>query len=244
MFEAAEDQAREAAVLAQQTAQKGGFAVHQQQGQVLAALQHASSQGSHAITPPTGALNIAEGSDTVSAIGYSSSTGLQLMLQAAVTVGERTDEGNIIQLLVPAWRRLAEAIVQNRKSLFELNPRESEELIAGAYKAEGYEIVILTPRSGDLGRDIIATRQDLGSIRIIDQVKRYAEGQRVTADDVRALLGVLLADPKATKGCVTTTAEFAPGIDHDPIIKPYIPYRLQLRSGEDLVEWLGKALKH
>jgi restriction system protein len=168
---------------------------------------------------------------------------LGLMLQAAVTVGERTDEGNIIQLLSPAWRQLAKAIVRDRQSLFRLGPRESEELIAGGYKAEGYEVVILTPRSGDFGRDIIATRQDLGSIRIIDQVKRYGPGRRVPADDVRALLGVLLADPKATKGIVTTTSEFAPGIYDDPIIKPYMPYRLELRSGTELIEWLRKGLE-
>jgi HJR/Mrr/RecB family endonuclease len=33
-----------------------------------------------------------------------------------------------------------------------------EELVAGAYKRAGFEEVTLTPRSGDHGRDVIATK--------------------------------------------------------------------------------------
>jgi hypothetical protein len=38
-------------------------------------------------------------------------------------------------------------------------------------KKAGFEEVILTPRSGDHGRDVIATKKALGTIRVIDQVK-------------------------------------------------------------------------
>jgi restriction system protein len=125
--------------------------------------------------------------------------------------------------------------------MHELDWRTWEEMIAGGYKAAGYDIVILTSRSGDFGRDIIAMRDDLGSIRIIDQVKAYKPGLRVSANDVRALLGVLQADRNASKGIVTTTSEFAPGVYEDPFIKPFMPNRLDLRSGPQLLEWLRKA---
>jgi len=46
-----------------------------------------------------------------------------------------------------------------------------EEIIAGAYKKAGFDEVTLTPRSGDLGRDVIAIKKGLGSVRVIDQVK-------------------------------------------------------------------------
>ena len=51
----------------------------------------------------------------------------------------------------------------------------------------------LTPRSGDYGRDVIATSKTklVGVVRIIDQVKRYTPPNEVTANDVRAMLGVL-----------------------------------------------------
>jgi hypothetical protein len=37
----------------------------------------------------------------------------------------------------------------------------------------GFE-VILTPRAADKGRDVIATRRGVGSIRFFDQVRRMA----------------------------------------------------------------------
>jgi len=100
--------------------------------------------------------------------------------------------------------------------------------------------VILTPRSGDHGRDVIAVKQGLWTVRIIDQVKAYKPGHLVRANDVRALIGVLLSDQSATKGLVTTTSDFAPKIQDDPFIKPYIPYRLQLINGPELVKRLNE----
>ena len=70
--------------------------------------------------------------------------------------------------------------------------------IAGAYVEQGFE-VILTPRSKDKGRDIIAS-SSLGKIRIIDQVKAYRPGHIVTAEEVRAMVGVLVAGRKCLKG--------------------------------------------
>jgi restriction system protein len=76
-------------------------------------------------------------------------------------------------------------------------------MVAGAYDRVGFDKVILTPRSGDLRRDVIAIKYGLGTVRVIDQVKAYGPGHLVTADDVRALLGVLDADG-ASKGFLTT----------------------------------------
>jgi restriction system protein len=166
---------------------------------------------------------------------------LELMLQAAVTVGEKTDEGHIIEAVYRPWCQIVTALLLNPHLMHELDWRAWEEMIAGGYKAAGYDIVILTPPSGDRGRDIIATRDELGSIRIIDQVKAYKPGHRVPANDVRALLGVLAGDQNVSKGIVTTTSEFAPGVYEDPFIKPFMPNRLDLRSGAKLLEWLRKA---
>ena len=55
----------------------------------------------------------------------------------------------------------------------------------------------------------------------------------VTANDVRALMGVLQGDG-ASKGCLTTTSDFAPMIKTDPLIVPFIPSRLELVNGTEL----------
>ena len=105
---------------------------------------------------------------------------------------------------------------------------EWEEIIAGAYKKAGFEEVTLTPRSGDLGRDVIATKRGIGSVRVIDQVKAYTPPRLVTANDVRALAGVLELDG-AAKGFVSTTSDFAPKIKSDPLLKKVIPHSAECK---------------
>jgi restriction system protein len=83
---------------------------------------------------------------------------------------------------------------------------------------------------------VIAYRDGFGSLRFIESVKRYTPGNAVPADDVRALLGVLMSDQQATKGIVSTTWEFAPKVAEDPLIKPHIPYRLELVDGQGLID--------
>jgi restriction system protein len=72
-------------------------------------------------------------------------------------------------------------------------------MVAGAYDRAGFDEVIITPRSADFGRDVIATKHGAGVIRVIDEVKAYKPDHLLTAHDVRALLGVVVAD-RASKG--------------------------------------------
>ncbi len=58
-------------------------------------------------------------------------------------------------------------------------------------------------------RDVIAVKKGLGVFRVTDQVKAYRPTHLVTAEEVRALMGVLHAD-RASKGLLTTTSDFAP----------------------------------
>lgn len=102
---------------------------------------------------------------------------------------------------------------------------------------QGFDVV-LTPRSNDKGRDVIATSKGLGSVRFFEQVKAYRPGHVVTAEEVRAMVGVLTLDPNVSKGLVTTTSTFAPGIMQDPETARLMPYRLELKGGNALLEWL------
>jgi restriction system protein len=156
----------------------------------------------------------------------------QLLLQAVIKPGAKNVEGFDIVALLEKNPHLA----------FEIPPGRWEEIIAGAYQASGFDEVILTPRSGDYGRDVIATKRGIGSVRVIDQVKAYKPGHNVTANDVRALVGVLHGDG-ASKGFLTTTSDFAPLLRGDPLIQPFVPSRLELVNGDALLARLAELGK-
>lgn len=160
-----------------------------------------------------------------------------LVVQAVVTPGEKTNEGLLIEAVTIPWFEIIELLNKNPKLAFEIPPRKWEEIIAGAYKKAGFEEVTLTPASGDLGRDVIAVKRGLGSIRVVDQVKAYKPGHLVKANDVRALVGVLKGD-KASKAFLTTTSDFAPKIREDPLINEFIPASLELINGKALLKRL------
>jgi restriction system protein len=167
-----------------------------------------------------------------------------LFLQTVVTPGEKTKDGVLIEAVTVPWLEIIELLKKNPKLAFEISPRKWEEIIAGAYKKAGFELVTLTPSSADLGRDVIAVgfKSALGTVRIIDQVKAYKPGHVVTANDVRALLGVVEAD-RASKGFLTTTSDFAPKLKDDPLLKPFMPARIELVNGLQLVKRLDEMAR-
>ena len=133
-----------------------------------------------------------------------------LLLQAIVIKGYKTHEGHIIESIAPAWFEIARILRADPSFMFQIDDRKWEELVAGIYKQAGFDEVILTPRSGDLGRDVIAIKHGFWTVRFVEQVKAYKSGHLVTANDVRALLGVVLGEKPTTKGIITTTSDFAP----------------------------------
>ena len=122
-----------------------------------------------------------------------------LLLQSVVIPEEKVTEGLIIKAVSLPWFDIINCIKKDPGIVFQLSAEKWEEIIAGAYAQAGFDKVILTPRSGDFGRDVIAIKKGLGEIRIIDQVKAYKPGHLVKANDVRALMGVLQNDG-ASKG--------------------------------------------
>lgn len=163
----------------------------------------------------------------------------KLALSAVVTKGEKNLDGNIILAVLPAWDEILNLIDKDPNCVFNIDPWKWEEIIAAGYERSGFKVT-LTPRSGDLGRDIIAVN-DICSVRLIESVKRYAPGHAVTANDVRALGFVLLADHNATKGIVSTTSYFAPRISEDPLLKQFLPYRMELLDGKQTLARLKAA---
>lgn len=161
----------------------------------------------------------------------------KLVLKSILLFGETTDEGKLVEAVTLPWFEIIETIRKDPSAAFQISDRTWEEIVAGIYHRAGFEEVTLTPRSGDFGRDVIAIKKGVGTIRVIDQVKAYKPDHLVDANDVRALVGVLHGD-QAAKAFLTTTSDFAPRLPKDPLISQYIPSRLELINGEKLFKRL------
>ena len=166
---------------------------------------------------------------------------VNLLLQTVIVPGTVVSEGRLIEAVTIPWFDIIALLKENPSIAYQISPDKWEEIVAGAYKRSGFDEVILTPRSGDYGRDVIAVKKGIGHVRVIDQVKAYKPGHLVTANDVRALMGVLQGD-SASKGFLTTTSDFAPKIKEDPLITPFIPARLELINGSSLFKRLEELL--
>ncbi len=166
----------------------------------------------------------------------------KLVVKSVLVFGETTDEGKIVEAVTLPWFEILELLKNDPNAAFQIPADKWEEIIAGAYRQSGFDEVILTPRSGDYGRDVIAVKKGIGTVRVIDQVKAYKRSHLVDANDVRALVGVLQGDG-ASKAFLTTTSDFAPKLPVDPLITPFIPSRLELINGQNLLKRLIELSK-
>ncbi len=182
---------------------------------------------------------VVQGLPAAFAVGRSTTS---LLMQAVIVPGPKTDEGQLIEAVALPWFEIIELLKKDPSLVHQIQDRKWEEIIAGAYQKAGFDEVTLTPHSGDFGRDVIAVKRGLGTVRIIDQVKAYGPGHLVTADDVRALLGVLMGD-RASKGFLTTTSDFAPKLRDDILLKPFMPAQLELINGTMLLARLEELAK-
>jgi restriction system protein len=162
-----------------------------------------------------------------------------LLSSAVITPYARHKEGQLIRAVIEPWQDIIRFAVANPSALHQIGSRKWEEIIAGYYDLAGFDEIILTPRSGDQGRDIIAVKKGVGCVRFFEEVKAYNPNHRVTAQEVRALLGVLHGDPNTSKAIFTTTSDFAPRLERDPAIKNHMPYRLELINGKKLLSRLS-----
>lgn len=162
-----------------------------------------------------------------------------LAVTSIILPDRATDEGVLIASTTFAWRAIAKALEKDWTLALQLTPRQWEEIVAGAFKEEGFDEVTLTPSSADGGRDVIAVKRGRGALKVIGSVKRYKPGNLVTYDDVRALMGVMLGEPDASKGVLTTTSDFPPNLGRDRQISALLPTRLELINGAELQQWLS-----
>lgn len=109
--------------------------------------------------------------------------------------------------------RLLQAVLADPRVIRRLEPRQFEEFVCETVDKLGFRNIILTPRSGDGGRDVIASRVVHGiPLAFYFECKKYAEGNKVQLDSLRALLGVVAHHAtEANIGVLVTTSTFTSG---------------------------------
>jgi restriction system protein len=150
----------------------------------------------------------------------------------------KVKEGTLVRVAAPAWASLIELLQIDYEVLSTVSARQLEEIVAAAYDRVGFDRVVLTPPSGDHGRDIIAEKDGWGTIRVVVQVKSYTAKNLVSADEVRSLIGTYFMEPGATKAVLATTSDFAPRLRDAPNIAPLLGRELLLLNRKQLVERL------
>ena len=155
----------------------------------------------------------------------------------------KTASGLLVKSTSAVWNSIVNALGMDWSLAYQMTPDQWEEIVAGAFKMDGYDEVTLTPRSGDYGRDVIAIKHGIGCVKVLGSVKAYAPGNNVPYDAVRALIGVITGEQNTSKGIITTTSDFPPLIESDINIAPFLPTRLELVNGAKLQKWLTDLSK-
>lgn len=121
--------------------------------------------------------------------------------------------------------------------MYELQPRQLEELMAELYARQGLEVE-LTPQTRDGGVDLyLLQRTPFGRHLTLVDTKRYRRDRPVGVGIVRQLFGVVEAT-RASAGLVATTSFFSGDARR---LQEEIPFRLGLQDYLDLKRMLKAA---
>ena len=114
----------------------------------------------------------------------------------------------------PEYSRVEQLIMeiaQDRDLIYNISPREFEEIIERVFQDEGFETT-LTQQTRDGGRDIIATKFEMGKpVVFYIECKRYGRQNSVGVSIVRSLYGVQSAD-RINKAILVTTGHVTRGV--------------------------------
>lgn len=135
--------------------------------------------------------------------------------------------------------KIFEKILKDPSFMHSMDPLDFEKLVAELLDKSGFENIIITPRSDDKGRDILATNRVCEIPMLFAfECKRYAPNRKIGPHIMRALLGTIThANTKANKGVLVTTSSFTQGS------KSLIAGESMLggKDFNDLVAWISKV---
>lgn len=137
-----------------------------------------------------------------------------------------------------AWEKVIEHLAGKPDSLFDLQPRKFEELVAHLLESFGYDVA-LTPYNRDAGRDIIAVHHGpLSEIKYLVECKRYGKGRKVGIAHIRSILGVVQTEG-ATGGIIATTSQFTKTASQF-LADGHVRWLVQGKDHDAVVEWLKR----
>ena len=150
-----------------------------------------------------------------------------------------TPEQNIALITVDSLPlRLLTRIMQSPEELRNITPRQFEEFVAETLSQLGFKDVLLTPRSHDGGKDVVANYRINGiPLSFYFECKHYAEGNKVQLETLRTLLGTMAHDARSVnKGVLVTTSTFTKGA------RKFIlgEARLDGKDYTDLLGWINE----
>lgn len=113
----------------------------------------------------------------------------------------------------PEYARVEQMIMEiahNPEMIYNISPREFEEIIERVLQDQGFETA-LTQQTRDGGRDIIATKYEMGKpVVFYIECKRYGRQNAVGVSIVRSLYGVQSSD-RINKAILVTTGHVTRG---------------------------------
>ena len=125
---------------------------------------------------------------------------------------------------------------RNNERIYDITPREFEEVVERLFQDEGFKTV-LTPETGDGGKDIIATKWIMGKpVVFYVECKQYGKRNDVGVDIVRSLYGVQMAG-QINKSILVTTGHVTRGT------KKFVDERNTLMSVIDADQIFGMLWK-
>jgi restriction system protein len=120
------------------------------------------------------------------------------------------------------------------QSVFQLPPRQFEELIAELLSDLGYDVE-LTPATRDGGKGILAYMSTPhGRLLCLVEAKKYRQDRSVGVELVRQLYGTLV-DADASSAMLVTTSSFSP---EARAFQKRHEYKLALRDYGNVVQWI------
>ena len=132
-------------------------------------------------------------------------------------------------------------VLSDPRHMLSLSPREFEHFVADLLERLGFDDVMVTPQSGDGGRDVVARRVvDRIPLVFMFECKRYAPDKKVRLETMRALLGAAsMRSANVNKAVLVTTSTFTRG-GWELIASEA---RLDGKDYDGIVEWI-RAARH
>lgn len=138
------------------------------------------------------------------------------------------------QLILAVHSELIKLIANKPDLVFEISPRQFEEIIAELFFKKGFEVE-LTKQTRDGGRDIVAIRKEMDvKTKYLIECKRYAMKRKVSIGVVQRLLGVKVAE-SANKAILATTSGFTK--DARKFAHSHL-WDLDLKDHNDIMSWI------